>query len=273
MQYTLTYTKLCVLHRQDNQERMTTEGVPFHPKDASRQGEPTRLAGKLVGQLRERIIRWEYPPGHRFTEEDLCREFGVSRSPVREALKVLVANGFVEQLPRRGYAVRQLDIREIEELYEVRLALEQLVVERLSARQDPEAGLDGLRRTWSELLAEQTPSSDALAKLDEAFHEGLAKLLGNATLVRHLQAIIERLLIFRTIDFESPQRVEETCRQHLAVLDRIAAGDPSGARAAIRRNIDDGCVIVESALANALARSYLGRPRHSGRPTGVRGAG
>ncbi|MDH3235142.1 MAG: GntR family transcriptional regulator [Alphaproteobacteria bacterium] len=227
-------------------------------------GQPTRLAGKLVGQLRERIIRWEYPPGHRFTEEDLCLEFGVSRSPVREALKVLVANGFVEQLPRRGYAVRQLDIQEIEELYEVRLALEQLVVERLAGRDQPGDGLDELRRAWSELLKGGAPSSDDLARLDETFHEGLARVLGNSTLVRHLQAINERLLIFRTIDFERPQRAEETCQQHLSVLDRIAAGDREGAREAIRSNIEDGRLIVESAIADALARSYLGQARQTG---------
>ena len=242
---------------------MSSDNPPPAPESAAELGEPIRLSGQLVDQLRERIVRWEYPPGHRITEEDLCQEFGVSRSPVREALKVLVANGFVEQLPRRGYAVRQLKIREIEELYEVRLALEQLVVERLAERDDPGAGLDALRENWSRLTDGQAPSSTDLARLDEAFHEGLARILGNITLVNQLQMINERLLIFRTIDFESPQRVEETCRQHLAVLDRIAAGDPEGARAAIRRNIDDGCIIVESALANALARSYLGRSGHN----------
>jgi len=248
---------------------MSTDHRQPASKRPAGSAEPARLAGKLVGQLRERIIRWEYPPGHRFTEEDLCGEFGVSRSPVREALKVLVANGFVEQLPRRGYAVRQLDVQEIEELYEVRLALEQLVVERLSERDKPGEGLDELRWSWSELLVGPAPSSDALARLDEAFHEGLARVLGNGTLVRHLQAINERLLIFRTIDFESPQRVGETCRQHLSVLDRIAAGDPEGAREAIRCNIDDGRLIVESAIADALARSYLGQAR----PPGQRRAG
>lgn len=235
-----------------------------HPRLSSKSrigpGKPTRLADKLVGQLRERIIRWVYPPGYRITEEDLCREFDMSRSPVREALKVLVANDFVEQLPRRGYAVRQLDIEEIEELYELRLAFEQLVVERLAERDDPGGGLDELREPWSKILVGPVPSSEDLARLDEAFHEGLARLHRNHTLLRQLQAINERLLIFRTIDFESPQRVEETCRQHLAVLDRIEAGDAKGARAAIRCNVEDGCHIVESAIADALARSYF---RHS----------
>jgi len=220
------------------------------------------LAARLTATLRERIVQWRYPPGHRITEEELCREFGVSRSPVREALKTLAAGGFVEQLPRRGYAVRQLDVREIEELYEVRLALEHFVVERLAAREDPRAGLEPARREWRALLDDPPEApSEALARLDERFHEGLARLLGNETLERELRAINERLLIFRTIDFERPARVEETCRQHLAVLERIDAGDRDGARAAVERNIMDGCAIVERSIADALARAYLARSR------------
>jgi DNA-binding GntR family transcriptional regulator len=240
---------------------------PSQPRVAA--GGKSGLAARLVAELRERIIRWRYPPGYRLTEEDLCREFGVSRSPVREALKVLTVNGFVQQLPRRGYAVRQLDMREIEELYEVRLALEQLVVERLAEREEPGAGLEGLRREWAGLDTANPPSSQTLARMDEGFHEGLARLLGNDTLVRQLQLINERLLIFRSIDFESPARVDDTCRQHLAVLERITAGDVAGARAAIQRNIKDGCAIVETAIGDALARSYLGR----GGPAAAHGGG
>ncbi len=233
---------------------------------AIEEGAGTGLAGKLVAALRERIVQWQYPPGYRVTEEDLCREFGMSRSPVREALKVLAANGFVEQLPRRGYAVRQLDVREIEELYEVRLALELMVVEKLAVRAGPAEGLDTARREWNDLL-ERAPevSNEVLARLDEAFHEGLARVLGNEMLLQHLQSINKRLLIFRSIDFERPGRVEETCREHLAVLDRIAAGDQAGARTAMERNIMAGCAIVETSIADALARAYRLKSRGADR--------
>ncbi|KAA3634139.1 MAG: GntR family transcriptional regulator [Proteobacteria bacterium] len=227
------------------------------------------LAARLVASLRERIVQWQYPPGFRITEEELCREFGMSRSPVREALKVLAANGFVEQLPRRGYAVRQLDVREIEELYEVRLALELMVVERLASRDAPGEGIADARREWTaQLETPATASSDTLARLDERFHEGLAAVLGNETLLHQLRSINKRLLIFRSIDFARPGRVEETCRQHLAVLDRIAAGDVPGARGAMERNIMAGCAIVETSIADALARAYRMTSRGGGRNVG-----
>ena len=94
---------------------------------AVRQG--STLSASIVSTLKERIIAWQYPPEHRMTEEALCREFGVSRSPVREALRVLVTNGFIRRMPNRGYAVRQVSIKDIEELYDVRLALELYALE------------------------------------------------------------------------------------------------------------------------------------------------
>src|SRR5215470_6465342 len=82
------------------------------PRDrAAPSGHISGLPASIVATLKERIIAWKYPPEHRLTEEALCREFGVSRSPVREALRALVTNGFVTKLANRGYAVRQLDLR------------------------------------------------------------------------------------------------------------------------------------------------------------------
>lgn len=243
------------MQKSDTPKSYSSSSTVKPLSDQSEDG--TGLAEQLVAAMRERIVQWHYPPGYRITEEDLCREFGISRSPVREALKVLAANGFVEQLPRRGYAVRQLDVREIEELYEVRLALELMVVERLASRDTAAAELEEAYREWTAQLDNASKASnEELARLDESFHEGLAKVLGNETLLRELQSINKRLLIFRSIDFARPGRVEETCRQHLAVLDRIVAKDVAGARIAMERNIMAGCAIVETSIADALARAY-----------------
>src|ERR1044071_7127344 len=106
------------------------------------------LSASIVATLKERIISWQYPPEHRLTEESLCHEFGVSRSPVREALRVLATNGFVRRMANRGYAVRQVNLQDLEELYEVRLALELYSVETLAARGTPTETLAPLRQAW-----------------------------------------------------------------------------------------------------------------------------
>ena len=214
------------------------------------------LSTSIVATLKERIIAWQYPPEHRLTEEGLCREFGVSRSPVREALRVLATNGFVRRMPNRGYAVRQVNMRELEELYEVRLALELFAVEALAARGAPGQAIAALGDTWRAVANGPVRKDSELAELDAEFHETLAALAGNETLLNQLKAINERLLVFRMIDFGKAERVDSTCDQHLEVLERIAARDAAGARVAIRRNIEDGRTIVGQAIKEALARAY-----------------
>ncbi len=215
------------------------------------------LSASIVATLKERIIAWQYPPEHRLTEEALCREFDVSRSPVREALRVLATNGFVRRTASRGYAVRQVNLKELEELYEVRLALELYVAGELAERGAPPAAIEALREVWEGVRREPTARKDEeLAELDTEFHESLAALLGNETLIGQLRAINERLLVFRMIDFAEPDRIESTCVQHLEVLRRIAERDVTGAHAAIRHNIDDGRTIVRTTLKEALARAY-----------------
>jgi DNA-binding GntR family transcriptional regulator len=214
------------------------------------------LSASVIATLKERIVTWHYPPEYRLTEEDLCREFGVSRSPVREALRVLATNGFVRHMPNRGYAVKQVNIRELEELYELRMALELHIVDALATRGAEEAELDRLRREWLEVGRGPERAGEELAGLDSRFHESLAALLGNDTILSHLRAINERLFVFRMIDFDKDRRVDSTCDQHLEVLERIGARDPEGARRAMRQNIEEARTIVSSALKEALARAY-----------------
>lgn len=224
------------------------------------EGEPSNLSSSIVATLKEQIIHWHYPPEHRLTEAELCKTFNVSRSPVREALRVLVTDGFVKKLPNRGYVVRQYNINEIEELYEVRLALELYAVECLARRgplnKHDKEDLVKLKRTWTGLLNGSSKKAEELAKLDTLFHETLAHAAGNKTLLRHLRTINERLMLFRMIDFDKADRAESTCRQHLEILKHIAAKNTRGARAAMQHNIEEGRNNVHTAIKDALARAY-----------------
>ncbi|HWF61412.1 MAG TPA: GntR family transcriptional regulator [Nitrospira sp.] len=231
--------------------------------DRAVKGEPSNLSSSIVATLKEQIIHWQYPPEHRLTEAELCEKFNVSRSPVREALRVLASDGFVKKLPNRAYVVRQYNLSEIEELYDFRLALELYTVERLATkdplhRNDKEA-ISKLKSTWIELLNGPAKKADELAKLDTLFHETLAHALGNRPLLQHLRTINERLMLFRMIDFDKSDRAESTCRQHLKILKCITAGDAPGARAAMQRNIEEGRNNVHTAIKDALAKAYSSR--------------
>ena len=211
----------------------------------------------IVSTLKGRIIRWEYPNEYRLTEEALCKEFGVSRSPVREALRELATHGFLKQIPHHGYAIRQLSPHKIMEIYDVRMALELFMVEQLAQRGEPIKELEDLKQTWTALLNGPPPKVDELAELDTKFHETLAQALGNETLVEELHTINEWLHVFRKSDFGRPERIHITCHHHLKILARIEDNDMAGACKAMRENIEDGRNYVSLAVTDVLSKAYL----------------
>ncbi len=222
----------------------------------NRQSKTSNLSAEVFAALKDRIIRWQYPPGHRFTEEQLCKEFQVSRSPVREALRMLVENGLVDKAPHRGYRVKQPDSGEIHELYDVRLALEMYIVERLAEAGLPRDDWERLRQTWEALSRDASLPEVNVAHEDERFHETLAQATGNKMLSDLLRTIDERLSFVRMTDITTVERLQATCQQHLQILDCLAARDVAGARAAMRQNVEQGRNNVEAAFKEALARAY-----------------
>jgi len=218
----------------------------------------SNLSGDVFTALKNRIIHWRYPPGYRFTEEGLCEEFGVSRSPVREALRMLVENGLVVKEPHKGYCVKQPDMREIYELYELRLALELYVVDLLAKKGIPETERQRLSEVWQKLLDKTPLNVNDFSEKDEEFHEALAALTNNKSLMQHLHSIDERLHFIRMMDITSSERLRTTCEQHIRILECIKDGDVHCAREALEMNIQDGRDNVEQAVKTALAKSYMG---------------
>ena len=216
------------------------------------------LSGDVFVALKDRIIRWHYPPGYRFTEEGLCEEFGVSRSPVCEALRMLVENGLVDKEPHKGYTVKQPDMREIHELYEVRLALELHVVELLTKTGIPDSERQRLHTVWHSILDEIPDNVNEFAQKDEEFHETLAGFTNNKSLIQHLRGIDERLHFIRMMDITTTERLQATCEQHLRILECIKEGNVDCAREALAMNIQVGRENVEQAVKTALAKAYMG---------------
>src|SRR3954453_21872928 len=120
-------------------------GDPVDNKPAILLSESVRLRDQVCEELRDRIIAGRLQPGHRLVERDLATEFGVSRVPVREAIRILVGEGFVEALSPRRIVVKELSRRDVEELFDVREALEVLAT-RLAAQQADRTGLRELER-------------------------------------------------------------------------------------------------------------------------------
>lgn len=215
---------------------------------------------EIFAVLKQRIVAWDYPPDYRLTEEELCAEFGVSRSPIREVLRMLEKDGLVEKVPYRGCRVRQPDLERINEYYDVRKVLELFAVQRLAEEGMPRSTWEALYATWEALL--QINSDAAFAeldapRLDEQFHETLAAATGNQTLHTFVQMANARLHFVRVADITSLERLHETCHEHLEILRHIANGNPEVACAAMSRNIEAGRKSVRPALKEALLRGYF----------------
>jgi DNA-binding GntR family transcriptional regulator len=175
---------------------------------------------------------------------------------VREALQMLADRGLVERRPRRGYVVKQLNLTEIHELYEVRLVLETYIVERVCKTGLDEAVLAALRRRWTQLRDAPPERVADPVRIDENFHQALAEAVGNRAMMDMLRDIGERIRFVRVYDITNAERLKATCVEHLEMLEAIDRRDAGQAVDALRRNIEAGRIKVENAIKEALANAH-----------------
>jgi DNA-binding GntR family transcriptional regulator len=220
---------------------------------ASSAGTPDTSGRALVDELAQRIqlqiMSGKLPLGVRLRQETLAEEFGVSRTPVREALRQLQAKGMLEILPRRGAAVRGPSPRDIREAYVVRAELEGLAAE-LAAELITDAELGQLREAaalFTQAVAHFTMRSDGAGNISDAewpaandqFHEVVLRASGNARLyetVQHLHLGFPRNLTWSALS-KSSRLLEENATEHDKILRAIEERQPAPARRQMQRHI------------------------------------
>jgi DNA-binding GntR family transcriptional regulator len=181
------------------------------------------LSRVVSEQIRGRILDGTLKPGERLVEDRLSAELGVSRVPVREALRGLSAEGLVTLLPRRGATVVEITAEDVAELVEVRALLEGLNARLAAQRHDPEivAQLQDTLIRGNE--AAKTGSADELARLNAEFHERLAEASRNSVLADVMRGLRERTSLAFAIN--SRARAREDWQEHAGVLAAVIAGD------------------------------------------------
>lgn len=193
------------------------------------------LRDQVREALQERIAQGKLRPGDRVFEQDVADEFGISRVPVREAIRMLQSDGLVEVRDRRrGVFVRTLDRRELEELFDVREALEALAARLAAERRAPEAvtRMDEYARTARGCL--EAGDTEAMSQANARFHDELVSLSGNSLLASMLEPLHGRLAWMFRLNLE-PERV---CGEHEALLAAITDGDAERATEVARVHVD-----------------------------------
>lgn len=220
------------------------------------------IAERAFNRLRDDLLLGRFPYGERLVEEQLAERFRCSRTPVREALHRLQADGHLIKHPIGGVTPRPPQASAMRDLYEVRTAIEELVVRRATIGGDL-AGVAALRECWLELRVEYLRAPSELETpdfvyADESFHEGLATAAGNSAAVRYLRDINERIRVLRVHDFTTGDRVKTTIDEHVELTDAIAAGDAARAVALMSVHISRSAQVVEQRVGAMLARMFDG---------------
>ncbi|MCK4176481.1 GntR family transcriptional regulator [Aciditerrimonas ferrireducens] len=227
-------------------------GVPGEQQGGAGAKRPGRSAAdRAYLVVREAIASGRLRGGEPVREEQVAKEIGVSRTPVREALRRLAAEGLVELEARRGARVARFEAEEVDEIFSLRVELEShaaaLAAQRAGA--DDVAKLAALceemREAAEAFLADPCAGLEAVTDLNNRFHAKVLEVAGNRRLASVVEAVVQRALVERTFHGYSADQLRRSCRHHEEVVEAIAAGDPEWAEAVMRTHILAGRAVAK----------------------------
>ncbi|EAX47391.1 transcriptional regulator, GntR family [Thermosinus carboxydivorans Nor1] len=189
--------------------------------------------------LRNAINSGLLKPGERLMETQLAEELGVSRTPVREAIRKLELEGFVVMIPRRGTYVAGLSIKDINEVFEIRTALDVLAA-GLAAERITDEELEQLERLLVQIGEEIDKGEiQKIVELDSMFHDILYRASRNDRLVGIINNLREQFTRFRSISMAYPGRLKNTLEEHRKLVEAIAARDIEAAQQVAREHMEN----------------------------------
>lgn len=194
-------------------------------------------AHDIYTRLRDLIIALHLAPGSRVTESQLADYFEVSRTPVRAALQRLENEGFLTIKAKQGCFIRNIDMMEIIQYYDVRVALENLVLEEVAKQKDHSALVE-LAEQWDpQALHFGVEISDDLKLAEENFHLQLAKISRNTVLIQYINDINDHIRAMRRLGWPDSKSVTDTYEEHYRICDLLLKGDVTAAQAEMTNHI------------------------------------
>lgn len=190
--------------------------------------------------LRQAILRGELKPGERLMEIRLANQLGVSRTPIREAIRMLELDGLVIMVPRKGAQVAQITEKDLNDVLEVRLGLEELAV-KLACERITEEELRSLyqaSRSFEKLLETETDDLQELAQADVAFHDVIYQATNNERLIQLLNNLREQMYRYRIEYLKDVKSRRSLVEEHDALYERMKKRDLTGAQKMIREHIE-----------------------------------
>lgn len=206
------------------------------------------LREMVFESLREAIIQGRLKPGERLMEIQLADEMGVSRTPIREAIRKLELEGFVVMVPRKGAFVAGISVKDIVDVFEIRASLEALAAGLAAERITPDE-LEELERSLV-VISEVSSKEDinAIVETDTNFHELIYKASRNERLSQMIVHLKEQIQRFRTTSLSQPGRSKNALEEHRKIVEAISDRNAELAQSLAREHIEN----AEQSMLNAL---------------------
>ncbi|MGB6369743.1 MAG: GntR family transcriptional regulator [Atribacterota bacterium] len=205
------------------------------------------LSKKVYRILKKEIIKGSFKPGDKVLEGRIAEQMGISRTPVREAIRELAAEGFVTLSPNQGVVVRSVSAESIREVLQIHSVLEGLAA-RLSCEVINEEDLKELENYVNKMekLANKKDSS-AYSEVDLKFHELIVNICRNKRLIQMRKNISDQAQRYRISSLSIPRRLKESLKEHQKILDAFKVKDPKKADSMSQKHI-------QNALKNILVK-------------------
>lgn len=224
---------------------MTTEALGYNGGH-----DGGRAAEHAYRSIREQILSGEHPEGEWLREGDLATIIGVSRTPVREALRRLAAEGLVRHERNRGVQVQSWSVHDLDEIFSLRSLLEPWGC-ALAATAGT-ADLDALRGLADEMDAaasRRRPDVDTITELNNRFHRTILEASGNSRLGSLVSSVVQVPLVWRTFSHYSPAALRRSLAHHHELVDALETGDPAWAESVMRSHVRAAWSSIRSDVA------------------------
>ena len=209
---------------------------------------PPSLAEAAADLIRDEILAGRFLQGEHLVESKIAEQLNVSRGPIREAFKLLRAEGLLEEEPRRGTFVVSLRASDVREIYGLRAAIEGRAAKLLASSRDPVA-LQELRRLFSEMeAAAREGDVPPVYARDLAFHEGLCRLSGNGRLHEVFVRYVPMLRALLRVDEQVSESAKAIAEEHRPLLEAIERGEVEEAVSLAEQHCDRAASLISSYL-------------------------
>lgn len=211
------------------------------------------LHDTLVAYLREMVLNGELRPGDKVPEQQLCERFDVSRTPLREALKVLAAEGIIRLQMNRGAVVAETTKEEIEEIFPIMGALE-AVAGKMACQRASDDEIARIRRQHEEMNAHYAAGNEKeYLRLNRKIHEDIVALSGNTTLKALYQQMLTRIRSIRFVANKGKEQWEQAMREHDAIIKALEARDEVELGRLLQAHVDG----TASRIAHAFVQGFM----------------